>query len=157
VNLGEAMSLSGTELNYQQALTFLPSWARGFSIFANGTLLRKDGPDATFTSLYRRTANWGGRYSRARFSAGMNWNNLSSRSLPFGPPNGVRHTKPSTTLDLNAEFRITPQVSVYYNARNITNAKYRREVFNSLTPAYARPYQDIENGSKMSVGVRARF
>lgn len=158
VNLGEAMSLSGTEFNFQQALTFLPAWARGLSVYANATLLRKDGPDATFTSLYRRTANWGLRYSRGRVGAGLNWNHLGDRSLAFtGPPNGVRYTKPSTTLDVNAEFRVTPQVSVFFNARNVTNALYRREVFNALTPAYARPYQDIENGSKMSAGVRARF
>lgn len=158
VNLGDAMSLSGAEFAYQQALAFLPAWAQGLSVFANGTLLKKDGPDATFSTLYRRTANWGLRYSRGRLGLGLNWNALGSRSLAFtGPPNGVRYTKPSVTLDFNAEMRVTPQVSVFFNARNVTNARYRREVFNAVTPAYARPYQDIENGSKMSVGVRARL
>jgi TonB-dependent receptor len=158
VNLGEAMSVTGTELNYQQALTFLPAWARGVSAFANATFLRKDGPDSAFSTLYRKTANWGLRYSRGRVGLGLNWNYLSSRSLAFsGPPNGVRFTKPSLTLDLNAEFRVTPRLSLFYNARNVTNALYRREVFNANTPAYSRPYQDIENGSKMSIGIRGKF
>jgi iron complex outermembrane receptor protein len=158
VNLGEPMTISGAELNYQQALVFLPAWARGVSAYANATFLRKDGPDSSFSTLYRKTINWGLRYSRERVGLGLNWNYLSERSLAFaGPPGGVRFTKPSLTLDLNAEFRISPRVSLFYNARNFTNALYRREVFNSRTPAYSRPYQDIENGSKMSLGVRGKF
>jgi TonB-dependent receptor len=158
VNLGDPMSITGTELNYQQTLDFLPSWARGFSAFANATFLRKDGPDASFNTLYRKVANWGLRYSRGRVGLGLNWGYTGSRGLAFsGPPNGVRFTKPSLSLDLNAEFRVTPRVSVFYNARNFTNALYRRQVFNDNTPAYSYPYQDIENGSKMSLGVRGKF
>ncbi|MSU50239.1 MAG: hypothetical protein EXS37_14330 [Opitutus sp.] len=51
--------VSGLSLNYKQALTFLPGWARGFQVFANLTTLRLEGTnESDFNSFIPRTANW---------------------------------------------------------------------------------------------------
>ena len=44
--------MSGFDFNYKQALTFLPSWARGVQVFANGSAQRATGAAADNFSGY---------------------------------------------------------------------------------------------------------
>jgi len=47
-NIAGKVVMEGVDCNYRQALTFLPSYARGIQVFANASLLRAKG-DATAT------------------------------------------------------------------------------------------------------------
>ncbi|MBI4660562.1 MAG: TonB-dependent receptor, partial [Verrucomicrobia bacterium] len=49
VNDGYA-KIEGLEFSYQQQLTFLPGWSRGFGLYANYTKLRTEGRNSAFTT-----------------------------------------------------------------------------------------------------------
>ncbi|MBI4626729.1 MAG: TonB-dependent receptor [Verrucomicrobia bacterium] len=158
-NVGAPVTITGIELNYQQQLTFLPAWARGFSAFGNLTVLDLDGPETAFSSFYTKTANWGLSFSRGRVGASLAWNYRGARSSVFTSigPDGVAYTRELLTLDLTSECRLTPKISVFLNARNVTNALTRIERFTSKSPAYSRPYSWQEGGVKISAGIRGQF
>jgi hypothetical protein len=50
-NLPTPVRMTGIDLNYKQALTFLPPWARGVQVFANASTLRATG-DAAACELF---------------------------------------------------------------------------------------------------------
>jgi len=158
-NLGSKVRITGMELNYQQKLTFLPAWARGVSAFANTTILDIDGPDTAFSTLYDRTANWGLSYSRGRLGVGFNWNYFSSKSTPLtlGGAAGARFNHSRLTLDATSEFRFTPRISFFLNARNLTNTLDKQERALPRSPDYSRAYAYTERGVKMSAGIRGVF
>ena len=158
-NIGELVKINGVEFNYQQQLKFLPSWARGVSVFGNATLLDIDGPDSAFGNLVRRTANWGLSYSRGRIGFGLNWNYRSSdtSALTLGGVAGSNYTASRLTLDVNSEFRITPRLSLFFNARNLTNELDLQDRYTDQTPEYSRAYLRTDRGVKMSIGVRGKF
>lgn len=158
-NIGETAKINGVELNYQQALTFLPSWARGLAVFANTTRLNVDGPTAAFSTLVKKSANWGVSYSRSRIGLGLSWNYRGSNVEPLTSlgADGQIYTHSRTTLDLTSELRITPRWSAFFNARNLTNSKLYEDRFSAQTPGYSRTPRSVDYGVKMSAGVKARF
>jgi iron complex outermembrane recepter protein len=158
-NIGELVRITGVELSYRQKLGFLPAWARGLSAFANTTILDIDGPTSAFSTLYDRTANWGLSYSRGRVGLGLNWNYVSSRTNPLtlGGAAGQRYDRSRLTLDLTSEFRFTPRLSLFFNARNLTNTLDKQERFLPRAPDFSRAYAYTERGVKMSAGVRGTF
>ena len=57
------------DASYKQALTFLPSWARGVQVFANVTTLHLQGANsADFANFIPRNYNWGVSLSRPKFT-----------------------------------------------------------------------------------------
>jgi hypothetical protein len=58
VNSPLNVRMTGYELNYRQALTFLPSWARGVQFFANITSQRAKDTDE-LVDMTPFSANWG--------------------------------------------------------------------------------------------------
>ena len=64
----------GFDVQYKQALTFLPNWARGVQVFANGAVQRFTGEEAdNFANFIPRTASWGISLSRPAYTVKMNW------------------------------------------------------------------------------------
>src|SRR5262249_17398460 len=45
-NIDDPVRMTGIDLSYKQALTFLPHWARGMQVFANASSQRNIGPAA---------------------------------------------------------------------------------------------------------------
>jgi iron complex outermembrane recepter protein len=158
-NIGDLVKINGIELNYQQPLTFLPSWARGFAIYGNTTILDIDGPNTAFSTLVDKTGNWGFSYSRGRFGVGLNWNYRSPRSTVVTNlgADGQTFVRSRITLDLNSEFRLNPRFSLFFNARNLTDSLQYTDRFSSSTPDYSRAPQANGFGVKMSAGIRGRF
>jgi iron complex outermembrane receptor protein len=149
--------INGIELNWQQRLTFLPDWAKGFSSFANLTALDIDGPG--FADLPTKNANWGFSYSRNRVGFGLKWNYQGEYSIPLTTigANGERFFKPFLTLDVNAEFRFNRRFSCFFNARNLTNAAASEVRRTPLTPEYSYQFSNAERGVKMSAGIKGTF
>ena len=86
-NIAETVRMSGIDFSYKQALTFLPRWARGVYVFANGSAQRPVGGNATanFQGYLPSKASWGYSLVREKFNFRMNWsyqskNRLGSRS-----------------------------------------------------------------------------
>jgi hypothetical protein len=63
------------DFSYKQALTFLPHWARGVQVFANGSAQRLIGDEtAAFAGFIPRSGSWGLSLTRPRWNVRVNWN-----------------------------------------------------------------------------------
>jgi iron complex outermembrane recepter protein len=161
-NVGDA-KISGIEFDYRQSLTFLPKWASGVSIFANGTSLHLQGASLSdFSGFISKTTNWGVSLSRPRYTVKLNWNlrgrqRLAAVTGANVPAGSYSYRSPRQTLDLNAEWRVTRSISLFANLRNITNVRWREETYGPDTPAYARYTNVFEYGAQGIFGVKGSF
>jgi len=161
-NVGSAR-VTGVELDYNQPLTFLPSYARGISIFANVTSLHLQGPTTSdFNAFVPRNANWGISLNRPRFSVMLKWvyrsdQRLTLRTTTGAPSGDYQWVEGSLKLDLNAEYRLRKDLSFFVNARNITNVPYVMEYHAETTPAYARANSTQGYGVQWAVGIKGTF
>lgn len=161
-NVGSAR-ISGMEVEYRQALTMLPSWARGLSVFANGTALHLEGAStADFSGFIRRTCNWGVSLSRPRYTLKLNWNyrgrqRLGSITGVNVPAGSYQFKNPRLSLDVSAEVRVTKHIAVFANLRNLTDAPWVTEVYGPSTPAYARGTGWDLFGAQGIFGVKGSF
>jgi iron complex outermembrane recepter protein len=159
-NLPESSRLTGIEANYQQDVGTLVKWAKGLSVFGNGTLLEYNGPrEGDFGEMYEKTANWGLSYNRGRVGVRLNWNHTGRRKTDnyTWAPDAARFALARTTLDVGTEYRLTRNFWVFANARNLTNTLERYAIISSNTPDYAELQQVADWGTKWSVGIRGRF
>jgi iron complex outermembrane receptor protein len=161
-NVGSAR-VSGVEVEYRQALTMLPSWARGLSVFANGTALHLEGAStADFSGFIRRTSNWGVSLSRPRYTLKLNWNYRGRQRLGAVtgvnvPAGSYQFRSPRLSLDVSAELRVTKGIAVFANLRNLTDAPWATEVYGPATPAYARGTGWNRFGAQGIFGVKGSF
>lgn len=157
-NVGAAR-ISGFEFNYRQALEFLPSWAGGVQVFANGTFNKLEGDrTADFTNFSKRNVNWGISLSRTRYTVKLNW--LCSgeiRGAFRAAPDIYFYTPGRTTLDASFEFRLFKHWGIYGTARNLTNSRVLRESRGSATPAFASNNRYFNIGSYVSAGIKGEF
>lgn len=152
--------ISGLELNYQQQLRMLPAWARGVSVFANGTFLDPDGEsEGAFENPVKKTGSWGVSYSRGRVGVQLKWNYVGWRfvSNPTYAPDAVRYVSHRTMLDTNVEFRLDRRVSLFFNARNLTHQPQDTRNWSSNSPGYSHPSQRAYVTTRCSVGIRGTF
>lgn len=158
-NAPDVTRIYGLELNWQQQLTFLPVWARGLSVFANATFLDTAGSPRIGLALQDKTMNWGVSLTRKRFGLGLKWNYVggTESALASIGPGGLNVRKPVLYLDFNGEFRFTPRFSLFFNARNLTNALIKTYRYTPLTPSYSHAYTFSNGGVKMSAGLKATF
>jgi TonB-dependent receptor len=159
-NLAESSRVTGIEANYQQDVGALLKWARGLSVFANGTLLDYDGPrEGDFAEMYEKTANWGLAYNRGRVGLHLNWNHTGRRKTDnyTWAPDAARFAMARTTLDIGTEYRLTRNLWMFANARNLTNSLEKYAISSSSSPDYSALQQIADWGVKWSVGVRGRF
>jgi iron complex outermembrane recepter protein len=161
-NVGAAR-VSGMEAEYRQTLSFLPSWARGISVFANSTALHLEGEAiADFSGFIARTTNWGISLNRSRYTVRLNWNlrgrqrmgSVTGNNIPAGT---FEYRNPRRTLDLNAEWRINRYIGLFTNLRNVTNVAWWSEIYGPETPAYARANNLTQFGVQGIVGVKGSF
>lgn len=85
-NAGDAR-IRGLDFDYRQELTFLPHWAQGLTVFANGAFLELEGANnADFTSFARKQISWGLAYKSRRLQANWKWNYRGlQRNAPVNP------------------------------------------------------------------------
>lgn len=161
-NIGDA-KVTGFEVDYQQPLTFLPRWAKGIQIFANYTGTHLTGrTTADFSGFTRQSANWGVSLNRDRCGVRINWNyrgrqRLGALTGAGSPPGGYVYNAPYLTMNVNAEYRITKHLGVYFVVRNIANKPLVEERYASVTPDYAR-VSNLQNlGAQITVGIKGEF
>ena len=163
-NLTSTVRMEGLDFSYKQALTFLPPWARGLQVFANGSTLRATGDSASnFAGFAPRTANWGVSLTRNRYNLKLNWS-YRSRARQAKVADG-RSIDPDTYnwgssrlyLNVAAEATLYRRWSIFANLRNITSVYEDVEIANPSTPAPAQLRARNDFGSLWSLGVRTSF
>lgn len=163
-NLPDTVRSTGVSVNYKQALTFLPQWARGVRVFANVSAQRVvDDTSGSFTGYTPRTANWGVTLSRERYSLRMNWNYSGRKRL--GPVALGRGIEPGTfnwaskrlVIDANGEYALTRRLTLFASASNLLDDPIDFQVHGPSTPEEAQFRQRQNFGALWTIGVRSTF
>jgi TonB-dependent receptor len=162
-NVPGTVHMDGVDLQYRQALTFLPSWARGLQVFASAVSQRITGAEAdNFSGMIPRTASAGISLTRAKFNLRLNWTYQSRRQLAaitggsVGPDTFTFAT-PRRLIDATGEYHLTKKLSLFGNIRNLTDEPEDFERRGPLTPAYAQFRQSDRYGALWIFGLRGNF
>ena len=166
-NLDTTVRMQGLTVNYRQPLTFLPQWARGITVFANGNAQRLLGTasSANFPAFIPRTANWGFSLNRGKYNLRANWNYRSLQRRAAINSTATNGIEPGTYtwwskrlyIDVNAEYLFYRRLALFASLRNVGDAPDDIKVYGPSTPAVARFRQRIEFGSLWMFGVKGTF
>ena len=162
-NLASKVLMTGVEFDYKQALTFLPSWARGVQGFANASAIRATGDGtANFTGFVPRSISWGLSVTRPKFNLRANWNyrGRSRGAAVTGrgiEPGTFNWTSKRLYLDINGEYRIRQNLAVFGSVKNMNNATEDFKIFGPNTPELARFRQRTTHGSAWVFGLRGSY
>ncbi len=162
-NLPSAVKMTGLDLNYKQALTFLPSWARGVQVFANASTLRTQGDQsANFAGFVPRTYNGGVSFTREKYNLRARWNytGRNRRALVTGAsiePGTYNWGSKRMLLDLSGEYQLRRNLTLFANLNNFTDAPLDVEIHGPTTPEHAQFRQRTTFGSMWTFGVKGSF
>ena len=162
-NIDSTVRMQGLDINYKQALTFLPRWARGVQVFANGSAQRASGPAANnFAGYVPRTGSWGISLSRENYNLRLNWNYLGRqrRGIVNGrsiEPNTYTWGAKRSYIDLTGEYSIRKNFALFANLRNINDPTDDTKIAGPNTPLIAQFRQRAEFGSLWTFGIKGTF
>ena len=165
-NLPGKVRLTGVDFSYKQALTGLPSWARGVQVFANASAQRVTG-DATATANFAgyipRSGSWGVSLTRPGYNLRINWNYrgrqrrgivASGASIEPGTYNwGSKRLY----MDVSGEYSLTRRLALFTNLRNLNDATEDTEISGPSTPAHAQFRSRLDFGSLWTFGLKGTF
>lgn len=162
-NFGDA-SVTGLELAMRQPLRFMPSWARGLSVYANATFLRRSGESAEDLNQFAtRSINYGVSFARAKLLVKVNVAMVGDVQLGRVAPSvsvpvdTFRYNPSQTTVDLSADYRLHKRLSFFLSVRNLLQDSKITSIANASTPEYARANVHQRIGSLFTVGVKGEF
>ncbi len=165
-NIDGVVRMSGVDMNYKQALTFLPPWARGVQVFANATALRATGPAlASFSgiNLIPRSGSWGVSLTRERFNVRVNWNyrgrqrNALLATAPGIAPGTYNWMSKRMQVDVLGEYYLTKRIALFGNLRNVGDAPIDNKAAGPDTPEYAQFTSRNQIGALWTFGVKGTF
>lgn len=164
-NIPGTVRMTGVDVGYKQALTFLPRFARGVQVFANGSLQRATGGDETaeFASYIPRKASWGISLSREKFNVRLNWT-YQSRARGDAVAQGSS-IEPGTFewlakrgfLDVLGEYYLTKRIALYFNLRNVGDTPEEFHIIGPSTPEHAQFRSREYGGSLWTFGIKGTF
>jgi TonB-dependent receptor len=161
-NNGGRARINGLELNYQQQLTFLPGWMKGFGVYANFTKLETTGDNSgpsttaggTLAGFLNKTGNLGVSYRGYGFDirpqAVYRGSYLVSTSTD---PSLVTYQRAKTTWSIKSRYALNRHLSVFLDLENLFSEPV------SLTYAlYSdRVILDYQFPTKIVGGLTGRF
>ena len=163
-NLSSPVRMSGVDVNYKQALTFLPNWARGVQVFANAGAQHLTGDvSGSFAGYIPRIVNWGVSVTRDRYNVRMNWNYAgrarqavaaAGRSIESGT---YTWGSKRMIVDLSAEYRFYKRMSAFMNLSNIGDAPIDLEIAGPSTPDHAQFRSRTQYGAQWTFGLKGTF
>ncbi|MSU36877.1 MAG: TonB-dependent receptor [Pedosphaera sp.] len=162
-NVSGAVRMTGFDVNYKQALTFLPHWARGVQVFANTAHQRTTGPEtANFTGFIPRTGSWGISLTRPKYNVRMNWNyqSRSRRGIITGASIGdgtYNWGAKQLQLDILGEYLFYKTYAVFANLRNLTDEPQDAERSGPSTPEHARFGTRSQFGALWTFGIKGNW
>ena len=159
---GGRARINGLELNYQQQLTFLPGWMKGFGVYANFTKLETTGDNSgpsttaggTLAGFLNKTGNLGVSYRGYGFDirpqAVYRGSYLVSTSTD---PSLVTYQRAKTTWSIKSRYALNRHLSVFLDLENLFSEPV------SLTYAlYSdRVILDYQFPTKIVGGLTGRF
>ena len=162
-NIAGTVRMDGLTFNYKQALTFLPHWARGVQVFANGSTQQASGAARGEFQYSPRLANAGISLSRERFSIRVDLNHrgrqvvnvLNGRGIE--PGGSTRYAAPRTNIDLTGEHKLYRQFSLFAKLRNVTDIGVDFEFHSPGTPEVAQFQQRERYGALWTFGIKGNF
>jgi TonB-dependent receptor len=174
INAGD-VTIKGFEIQFVQDLHVLHRGLRGFSAFANATVLSTEGDygaeQSQLVSSYvpgfvKETMNWGVSFDRGPIDIRLKWNRRGKQMRDTGDIRGIfadgstvwnRFFDKRLTTDLNIEYRIHPRFRVFLNGRNIFNKATNQLRVGTDTPDYAALERRDVFGSLWSFGIKGAF
>ena len=161
-NIADEVRMDGFSFNYKQALTFLPPWARGVQVFANGTTQHATGGARGEFQFSPLLANAGASLTRARYSVRADLNHrgrqlvssLTGRSVG---PDTARYAAARTSLDLTAEHKLWREIRFFAKFRNLGDVGVDFEYYGPATPEVARFQQRERYGALWTFGLKGTF
>ena len=162
-NVVGTVRTEGWDFNYKQALTFLPSWARGVQVFANGSAQRVTGDDTvSFAGFIPRSGSWGVSVTRQKYNVRVNWNyrGRSRNALVTGnsiEPGTFNWTSKRLYVDVVGEYKLWKQTAFFFNLRNVGDATEDVKIFGPSTPEVARFRTRIDYASLWTFGIKSTF
>ena len=165
-NIDSKLRMSGWSVSYKQALTFLPEWARGVQVFANGTVQRLTGDESAqdnLNSFFPRSASWGVSLDRKAFNLRTNFSYRGARrnALIAGlsiDPGTYNWDAAKLSIDVLADYRLTRQLSLFANFRNVNTVLDENiQPYGPRTPGFAKVRYTSDLGSVWTFGVKGSF
>ena len=162
-NIQSTVRMTGFDFSYKQALTFLPSWARGVQAFANFSSQRPTGEaTANFQSYVPLKASWGVSLVRERFNLRANWSYqgrsrngpVTGASIPAGTYN---YTVRRVFVDLLGEYNLNRRLALYFTLRNVLDMPEQQEVDGPGVPQHATFRSAEFAGSLWTFGIKGTF
>lgn len=157
-NISGARAL-GYEFDYEQRFRFLPGWLSGFGTDLNWTgvdsrIEIRPGEFSQLPSTARDTANATLFYEqKGRFEVRLGANYISRSLFAIGSASGLDvFSEPRFSLDFGSRFFIRPNLSLYVDAKNLTNTPLK---FTEGSPN--RPIQRETYRETIQVGIEASF
>ncbi|MFM8338111.1 MAG: hypothetical protein ACKODK_21350, partial [Opitutaceae bacterium] len=164
-NAPDVIRMKGFEIDYKQALTFLPNWARGVQFFANISSQRARGTD-NFQDMNPFTANWGLSLTRPKFNLRINENYRGIQRRAVVASTATNSIEPGTYnyrpkrlyVDVSGEYYLNRRLGLFFSMRNIGGATEDTKIYGPSTPKYARFRQrDDYGGSLWTAGIKGSF
>ena len=154
--------MKGFEIDYKQALTFLPNWANGVQVFANISSQRARGTD-NFQDMNPFTCNWGFSISRPKWNLRLseNYRGIQRRGIITGAsiePGTYNYRPKRLYIDLTGEYYLRRNLGLFFAMRNLNGATEDQKTYGPTTPADAKFRQrDDYGGSLWSAGIKGSF
>jgi TonB-dependent receptor len=165
-NSPHKFTLRELTIDYRQALTFLPDWARGFSLSAGATWRTKSGTESqkvggqAFTprsfkaglSFNRRrlTARVDGTY-KSRYVSGTYENAVAVEP-------GLREWRCAyRSVSANLEYRLTKRIAFWAQGENLLNEPQKYEVGGPSTPGGTKLRSIRYTGTRYTFGLKGRY
>jgi iron complex outermembrane recepter protein len=163
-NIPGKVRTSGVEVAYRQALTFLPRWARGVAVFANGSVQRLEGDaSANFnTSFIPKSGSWGISLTRPKYSVKANWNYRGEQRRAAVTGRGIEpgtftYSTPRLYLDVTADYYFHRRLGLFAGFRNINNVFEDTGVYGPSTPSESRLSQRSDFSASWTFGIKGTF
>ena len=162
-NLSSPVRMEGVDFSYKQALTFLPAWARGVQVFANGSAQRLLGDEtASLAGFISRSGSWGVSLTREKWNARVNWNYRGrQRNAPVTgvgiEPGTFNYSSKRLYIDVLGEYYFWKRVGLFVNLRNFGDATEDTEIRGPNTPEHAQFRQRIDYASLWTMGIKGTW
>ncbi len=162
-NISTGVRMEGLDFNYKQVLTFLPRWARGVQVFANGSGQRLLGDvSSNFAGFISRSGSWGVSVTRPKWNARVNWNyrgrqrNAAVTGVGL-EPGTFNWSSKRLYVDVLGEVVVWKRLAVFVNLRNAGDATEDVEIAGPSTPEVAQFRQRIDYASLWTIGIKGTF
>jgi iron complex outermembrane receptor protein len=162
-NVSGTVRMEGFDFNYKQVLTFLPRWARGVQVFANGSSQRLRGDETvSLAGFIPRSASWGLSVTRPKWNARVNWNYRGRQrnaavTVVGVEPGTFNYSSKRLYIDVLGEYYFWKRMGVFVNLRNIGDATEDTEILGPHTPEHAQFRQRIDYASLWTIGVKGTW